>query len=208
MENPMDKNALFTITYGLYIAIAHADGKENGCIIDTVMQITDDPVQICIAVNKNNLTHDMIAKSKMFNICPLSQNAPAKIFAHFGYQSGHNVDKFKDLDNVKYASNGIPYLTKNTVAYLSAEVFEQKDFGTHTLFLAKVTEAKVLSNDPSVTYSYYHKNIKEDIVSSSKKEKKKGFICQVCGYIYEGESLPEDFICPVCKRGAEVFVPI
>lgn len=204
----MDKSALFSITYGLYLATVHIEGKDNGCIIDTVMQITDEPVQICIAINKNNLTHDMIMESRQFNICPISQNAPATLFAHFGYQSGHTVDKFKDLENVSYTQNCIPYVTHNTVACLSATVFEHKDFGTHTLFLAKVDDAIKLSSEPAVTYTYYQEKIKNAITNTTKKEKKKGYICQVCGYIYEGEPLPKDFICPVCKRGAEVFVPI
>ena len=204
----MNKNALFSLTYGLYLATSGINNKYNGCIIDTVMQITDEPVQICIAVNKHNLTNEMIAKSTIFNICPLTVNAPADLFSHFGYQSGRNVDKFKDLEHVDYSKNGLPYLTKNTNAYLSAKVFEQKDFETHTLFLAKIEDSEILSDEPSVTYSYYQQNIKKDISTNTNTAKKRGYICQVCGYIYEGDSLPDDFVCPVCKRGAEVFVPI
>lgn len=196
----MNNSAMFKMSYGLYVLSARAEEKDNGCIINTAMQITDTPKQIIIAVNKQNLTHDMIMQTKMFNLSMLDQRTPFNVFQNFGFQSGRTADKFKDTA-MKRSENGVAYLTDTTNAYISAKVIATLDVGTHTLFIAEVTEAEVLSDFESVTYTYYQSHIKP----APKKETKKGWRCKICGYVYEGEELPEDYICPICKHGASDF---
>lgn len=202
----MDTNALFHLEYGLFLLSAKAE-KDNACIINTVMQVTANPVQICIAVNKSNYTHDIIQQTKQLNLSVLTQNTPFSLFSDFGYISGHETDKFKGRTDIARSANGIYYLTKHSNAYLSAKVEQMIDLPTHTLFLCEVTDAVSLSDLPSITYNYYQKNVKpqKNITDTSST---KGYICEVCGYIYEGESLPEDYICPICKHGAEAFRPL
>lgn len=200
----MKKNPMNNLSYGLFVLTARDGLKDNGCIINTAMQVTTSPNCIMIAVNKNNYTHDMIKKTGAFNLSVLSEKAQFDTFKHFGFQSGRDVEKLIGVEFSR-AANGIVYLLNETNAYLSAKVISETDFPTHTVFFAEVTQALVLSDDPSVTYSYYHKNIKP---APQNTEKKKGFICTVCGYIYEGDELPEDFICPLCKHPASDFKPL
>lgn len=200
----MDNNAMFKIGYGLYILSAHQDGKDNGCIINTVTQVTNTPNRIMIAVNKQNYTHDMIDATKAFNVSILTTQAPFEIFTRFGFQSGRNVDKLDNFGTIDRTENGIFYVNQYTNAAISAEVFNQVDLGTHTMFLADVKDAIVLSNEETVTYSYYQSNIKPKPAETAKK----GWRCKICGYIYEGEILPPDFICPICKHGASDFEKI
>lgn len=195
----MDINVMFKISYGLYVLTAKDDKKYNGCIINTLEQVTTTPNRVSIAVNKNNFTHDMIAKTGVFNVSVLSEKAVFDTFKHFGFQSGSTVDKFADFP-YKISENELPYITKGVNGYLSGKVISTVDLGTHTLFIADVTDGKVLSDEPSVTYDYYHKHIKE-----APPEKAKGWVCRICGYIYDGDPLPEDFICPICKHGAIDF---
>lgn len=195
----MDINVMFKISYGLYVLTAKDDKKYNGCIINTLEQVTTTPNRVAIAVNKNNFTHDMIAKTGVFNVSVLSEKAVFDTFKHFGFQSGSTVDKFADFP-YKISENELPYITKGVNGYLSGKVISTVDLGTHTLFIADVTDGKVLSDDPSVTYDYYHKHIKE-----APPKKAKGWVCRICGYIYDGDPLPEDFICPICKHGAIDF---
>ncbi|MCD7738156.1 MAG: flavin reductase [Lachnospiraceae bacterium] len=199
----MDKKAMYKLSYGLFVLTAREDGRDNGCIVNTVTQVTSEPNRITVAVNKNNLTHDMVLRTGKFNVSVLTQKAPFATYQHWGFQSGRDVDKMEEI-TVSRSGNGLVYLPENANAYLSAEVIESKDLGTHTLFLADVTDGAVLSEDESVTYSYYQANVKPTPVP----KKKKGFVCTVCGYIYEGDVLPEDFICPWCKHPASDFVPI
>ena len=199
----IDNNAMFKLSYGLFVLSAKDGDKANGCIINTAAQLTDTPKRINIAVNKNNYTHDMIMKTGEFNVSVLSEAVPFKVFQHFGFQSGRTVDKFADYADQAVSSNGIPYLTGCTNAFISAKVVECYDYGTHTLFVADVTEAQVLSDVPSVTYAYYFDHIKPKPIPTT--EKKVGWVCKICGYVYEGEELPADFICPLCKHGAEDF---
>ncbi|MCI9077858.1 MAG: flavin reductase [Lachnospiraceae bacterium] len=201
----MDNNALFKLTSGLFLLIAKTD-KDNGCIINTVLQVTASPVRIVVAVNKKNYTHDMLKQTGIFNVSVLSENAPMEIYKRFGYSSGRDTNKFDGFNNTSRSENGILYLTQYSNAFLSAKITEEKDLGTHTLFTADVTDAEVITEDTSVTYDYYQKNIKTASVQETGG--KKGFICTVCGYIYEGNTLPEDFICPVCKHGTEAFKPL
>lgn len=196
----MDSSVLFNIGYGLYVLTAK-DEKDNGCIINTVMQVTSDPLQIAIAVNKRNLTQQMISKTRKFNVSILTEEADFEIFKHFGYQSGRDVDKFTNFFDVKRSSNGLYYITKNTNSYMSAYVQQEIDLGTHSLFIGQLVASERLSEAPTVSYDFYQKNIKP----KPQNENKKGWRCKICGYIYEGETLPADFVCPVCKHGAADF---
>ncbi|MCD8365638.1 MAG: flavin reductase [Clostridiales bacterium] len=202
----MDNSAFFKLSYGLFVLTARDGGKDNGCIINTVTQVTDTPKRITMAVNKQNLTHNMIMKTGVFNVSVLSEDVPFEVFQHFGFQSGRDVDKFAGYADCARSENGVLYLSKNTNAFLSAAVIEAKDYGTHTLFVADVTQAQTLSEVPSVTYAYYFEHIKPK--PAPVEEKKKGFVCKICGYVYEGDELPADFICPLCKHGAEDFEPL
>lgn len=200
----MDTNALFKIGYGLYVLSANDGEKDNACIINTVMQVTSNPCQISIAVNKQNYTNQMIQKTKKFNISVLSENTKFEIFKHFGFQSGANVNKFENFNDVKRSPNGLYYITKDTNAYFSAYVKQEIDLGTHNLYVAQLVASEILSQVPTVTYDYYQKNIKP----KPEQTKKSGWRCKICGYIYEGEDLPSDFICPWCKHGVEDFEKI
>ena len=202
----VDNNAMFKLSYGLFVLTARDGQKDNGCIINTVTQLTDTPKRITIAVNKQNYTHDMIMQTGMFNVSVLTEEVPFKVFQHFGFQSGREVDKFAEGQAAARSRNGILYLTDYTNAFLSASVVEAKDYGTHTLFIADITQAQVLSEAPSVTYAYYFAHIKPK--PAPVEENKKGFVCKICGYVYEGDELPADFICPLCKHGAEDFEPL
>lgn len=195
----MDNNVMFKISYGLYVLTAKDGEKSNGCIINTLEQVTTTPNKVTIAVNKNNFTHDMIVKTKKFNVSILSENVKFDTFKHFGFQSGRDVDKFADYP-METSSNGLPYITEGSNGFISASVISTVDLGTHTLFVADVTDGKVLSEDNSVTYDYYHKHIKEAPAKASK-----GWVCKICCYVYEGDELPPDFICPICKHGAADF---
>lgn len=199
----MDEKAMYKLSYGLFVLTAREGDKDNGCIVNTVSQVTVSPNRIVVAVNKSNYTHDMIVSSGMFNVSVLTEKSSFDTYKHWGFQSGRDVDKTKEI-TFQRAANGIIYIAEETNAYLSAKVVSMTDMGTHTLFLADVTEAEVLSQEESVTYSYYQKNIKP----TPAPEKKKGFICTVCGYIYEADTLPEDFICPWCKHPASDFKPL
>lgn len=205
-EKTVEPDAFFKLSYGLFVLSARDEKGDNGCIINTVMQITDTPKRLAIAVNKANRTHDMILETGRFNISVLTTEAPFRIFEQFGFQSGRNTDKFKDYTCSARSENGLLYITEATNAFFSAEVKEVRDCGTHSVFLADVTEAKVLSGTPSVTYQYYFDHIKPKPLPPA--EDQKGWVCKICGYVYEGEELPPDFICPLCKHGAEDFEPL
>ena len=200
----MNTSALFKIGYGLYVLTANEQGKDNGCIVNTVMQITSEPLQVAVCVNKNNYTCGMIQHTRKFNISVLTEETGFDVFKNFGYQSGQNTDKFTNFVDVKRTNNGILYITKNTNAYFSARVQQEIDLGTHIMFIAQLIEAEVLSNKPTVTYDFYQKYIKP----KPEKTKKKGWRCKICGYVYEAEDLPADFICPICKHGAVDFEKI
>lgn len=208
-EQKIDPNAMFKLSYGLFLLTSRDNGADNGCIINTVMQVTDTPKRITIAVNKSNYTHDMIIKSGVFNVSVLTTEVPFKLFEEFGFRSGRDTDKFADSVTAgkpgeEYRTeNGVRYIKNYTNAVISAKVTEAYDYGTHTLFVADVTESHVISNVPSVTYQYYFDNIKPKPQASA--EEKHGWVCKICGYVYEGDELPADYICPLCKHGAEDF---
>lgn len=199
----MMKETLFKLSYGLFVLSARDTEKDNGCIINTVMQITDTPLQIAVGINKDNYTYEMIEKTGVFNVSVLTKDVPFSVFEDFGFKSGRTEDKFSSFNDKERSENGIFYLTKYTNAFISAKVIKTLDCGTHMMLIAEVTDAKILSDAPSVTYDYYFKNIKP-----KPEAKKKGYVCKICGYVYEGETLPDDYICPLCKHPASDFEPI
>ena len=198
----VEQSAMFSLSYGLFVLTARDGAKDNGCIINTVTQLTDSPKRISIAVNKANLTHDMIVKTGEFNVSVLSNDAPFALFQHYGFQSGRNTDKFAGVQGMARSTNGIYYIPYCTSAFLSAKVTQTVEFETHTLFIADVTEAKLLSNVPSMTYAYYFANVKP---KPAALQKQTGWVCKICGWVYEGEELPPDIVCPLCKHGAADF---
>ena len=198
----MNLDALMKIEYGLYCLTVRKDDKDNGCIINAVNQVTLTPCCLAIAVNKLNYTHDIIVDTKEFNLSVLTKKTPFSIFKNFGYQSGKTVNKFTNCDAAK-SDNGICYLPQYANSYFSCKVANIIDLGTHSLFIAEVTQAEILNDEPSLSYSYYLANIKEDLPVA--KPATKAWRCKICGYIYEGDPLPADFICPLCKHGAIDF---
>lgn len=201
----MNKKAMYDITYGLFVLTTKLGERCQGCIINTAMQVTTSPNRITITVNKANLTHDVLAYTKEFNISILSEEADFGVFRHFGFQSGRDTDKLASWADKKNAANGMPYITKGTNAYISGKVIDTVDLGTHTMFIADVTDADVLSDAPSVTYAYYQANIKP---KPEEKSEETGYRCRICGYVHKGDTLPEDIICPICKHGAADFEKI
>ncbi len=194
------KEAFFKLQYGLFLLSTKDGEKDNVSVINTVMQITDNPKKIVIGVNKTSYNCEIIDKTGIFNVSILTESVPFETFKQFGFVSGRDQDKTAGME-LKRAENGIVYFDRDTNAFISAKVCNKVDCGTHMLFIAEVTEAQVLSEDQSVTYDYYHKNIKP----SPEAKKVKGYVCKICGYTYEGETLPEDFVCPWCKHGADDF---
>ncbi len=198
------QEAMFKLSYGLFVLSANDNGNDNACIINTATQVTDSPKRISIAVNKNNLTCEMINNSKKFTISVIAEDATFDLFKRFGFVSGRDTDKFEGYNDHYRTENGTYFICEQTNAYISGSVIETIDCGTHLLFIADVTEAETLSDVPSATYQYYFDHIKP----KPQAQKKKGYVCKICGYVYEGDELPEDFICPICKHGASDFEPI
>ena len=198
----IENQAMYKISYGLYMLTSTDGKKQNGCIVNTVSMLTDNPKRIVVFVNKANYTEELLRKTGVFNVSVLTEKAPFDIFKQFGFCSGRDTDKFADKTYPK-TENGLNYLPEYSNAVLSAKVVDALDYGTHTLFVAEVTEAKKLSDDKSVTYEYYQNNIKpkpqKEQVSAGEK-----WVCKVCGYVHEGP-MPDDFICPWCKHPASDF---
>ena len=206
MKNP---KAMYALSYGLFVLTTRVGEKDNGCIINTAMQVTTDPNRIIITVNKSNYTHDLVAQAGVFTLSVLSEKAAFSTFQRFGFQSGRDVDKFAGFEaETVRGDNGILRVTKGVCAWLSAKVVSTLDLGTHTLFLADVEDGDVLSADPAVTYTYYQANIKPKPQAPAAPTAKKRWVCTVCGYVYEGDFLPADFICPWCKHPASDFEPL
>ena len=205
-EATVDPIAIQKFSYGLFVLTARSGDKDNGCIINTAAQLTSSPNRINIAVNKANFTHDMILNTGVFNISVLAEDTSFDTFKRFGFASGKDADKFEGfLENTARSANGLLYVTAGTNAFMSAKVIEAHDYGSHTLFVAELTEAEVLRDEPSVTYAYYFEHIKPK-PQPKIEEEKHGYVCKICGYVYEGETLPPDFICPLCKHGASDFI--
>lgn len=205
----MDKKAMNCLSYGLFVLTTKVGEKDNGCIINTVQQVTSDPNRISITVNKANYTHDMIKESGVFTVSTISQQAKFDLFKHFGFQSGKQADKFADFTDYVVGANGVKYITQGTNSYISGKVCQSVDLGTHTMFIADVTDMGVLSDTESATYSFYHSNIKPKPQAVGTTEAGKTiWRCTICGYEYVGEELSADFICPLCKHPASDFEKI
>ena len=200
----MNEKAMFQLTYGLFVLTARTGEKDNGCIINTAGQVTAAPNRISITVSKDNLTHDMIMESGKFNLSVISERTDFELFRRFGFQSGRTADKFAGYSSCRRSGNGIYYITEGTNAYISAVTEQTIDLGTHTMFICSVEDMDLLADAPSATYAYYHSSIKP----KPEKRTESGrtvWRCTVCGYVYEGEELPEDFVCPVCRHPASDF---
>lgn len=205
----MDAKAMYKLTYGLFVLTARQGGKDNGCIINTAIQVTSEPNQISIAINKANCTHDMIKQTGEFTISVLSEAADFSIFKRFGFQSGREVDKFDGFAGMKRGKNGIFYITEGTNAFFSLQVKKMEDLGSHTMFIGTITDMDVLSTEQSATYGYYQEHIKPKPEAVAKTaDGQVVWRCRICGYEYVGEELPKDFICPVCKHPAADFEKI
>ncbi|MBR5722947.1 MAG: flavin reductase [Oscillospiraceae bacterium] len=198
-----DLTALFRIGYGLYVVTSNDGTKDNGLIVNTVTQVTNTPNRIAVTINKENYSHHVIKQTGIMNVNCLSVDAPFKVFENFGFRSGRNADKFADCQPVR-TDNGLLMLPRYINAMLSLRVEQYIDLGTHGMFICEVTEARVVSDAETMTYTYYQEHVKP----KPQTEGKKGWVCSICGYVYEGEDLPEDFICPLCKHGAADFEPI
>lgn len=201
--NKNDLTALFKIGYGLYVVTSNDGKKDNGLIVNTVSQVTDSPNRVAVCINKANYSHHIIKQSGIMNVNCLSTEAPFKVFQNFGFQSGRNADKFAGCEPLR-SDNGLIFLPRYINAFMSLKVEQYVDLDTHGMFICTVTEARVISNVETMTYNYYQANVKP----KPNTEGKKGFVCKVCGYIYEGDELPDDFICPLCKHGVADFEPI
>ena len=206
-ENKANKNdmkALFSIGYGLYVVTSNDGKKDNGLIVNTVVQLTDNPFRVMVSINKDNYSHHIIKQTGIMNVNCLNTEAPFKVFEQFGFQSGRNTDKFKNEKEILRSDNGLIFLPHYINAFFSLKVEDYKDLGTHGMFICSVTEARVINNVETMTYTYYQKNVKP----KPEAQGRKGFVCKVCGYVYEGDTLPDDFICPLCKHGANDFEPL
>ncbi|MGM9644149.1 MAG: flavin reductase [Eubacteriales bacterium] len=201
--NKNDLNALFNIGYGLYVVTSNDGKKDNGLIVNTVTQVTNTPNRIAVTINKQNYSHHIIKQTGKMNINCLSEDAPFSVFERFGFQSGRNTDKFAGCE-VMRSDNGLVFLSRSINSFMSLKVEQYIDLDTHGMFICSVTESRVISDKPSMTYAYYHANVKP----KPQTEGKKGYVCKICGYVYEGETLPEDIICPLCKHGAADFEEI
>lgn len=204
----LDPTALFTLSYGLYVLTAREGDRDLGCIVNTVTQLTENPTRIAVSVNKQNFTNEVIQRTGVFNVSVLTEAATMDLFRHFGFQSGRDVDKFAGRTD-PVSENGLRYIGGPANALISGKVEQAIDCGTHMLYIALVTEARKLSDAPSMTYAYYFANVKPRPQPKPAQEKpRRGFVCRICGYFYEGDELPPDFICPLCKHGAADFEPV
>ena len=200
-----NKKAMYALSYGLFVLTTRLGEKDNGCIINTGIQVTTTPNRVAFAVNKDNYTHDLLLESKRFTLSVLSEEADFSLFQRFGFRSGRETDKFAGLAGVVRGENEVLRPTQGVNAWINGWVVSTVDLGTHTLFLADVVDADVVSSAPSATYAHYQSNIKPKPQAPKEPSGKKRWVCKVCGYIYEGDSLPEDFICPICKHPASDF---
>ncbi len=201
--NKNDLTALFNIGYGLYVITSNDGKKDNGLIVNTVTQVTNTPNRMAVTINKENYSHHVIKQTGKMNINCLSEEAPFTVFEQFGFQSGRNVDKFADGEVLR-SDNGLVFLSRNINSFMSLTVEQYVDLDTHGMFICSVSEARVISDKPTMTYTYYQQHVKP----KPQTEGKKGFVCKICGYVYEGDTLPEDIVCPLCKHGAADFEPI
>ncbi len=205
----MNTKAMYALSYGLFVVSTKVGDKDNGCITNTAIQVTSDPNQIALAVNCANYTNELMKQAGIFNISVINEEADFELFKRFGFQSGRDVDKYAGFADYARTANGLTYITKGTNAFLSAKITKQVELGSHTLFIAEVTDMDVLNQVPSATYTYYQSNIKPK--PEAVGETKTGqtiWRCTICGYEYVGEELPDDFICPICKHPKSDFEKI
>ncbi|MBR7062666.1 MAG: flavin reductase, partial [Clostridia bacterium] len=201
--NKNDLKALFNIGYGLYVVTSNDGTRDNGLIVNTVTQVTNTPNRIAVTINKDNYSHHIIKQTGIMNVNCLSVDAPFSVFENYGFRSGRNADKFEGIAELR-SDNGLRFLPQYINSFMSLKVEQYLDMGTHGMFVCSVTEARVISKLETMTYTYYQNNVKP----KPQTEGKKGFVCKVCGYVYEGDELPEDFVCPLCKHGAADFEPV
>ena len=195
--------ALFKIGYGLYVVTCNDGTKDNGLIVNTVAQVTEMPHRVAVTINKQNYSHHIIKQTGIMNVNCLDVSAPFSVFQNFGFQSGRSADKFSGIEELR-SDNGLRFLPRNINAFMSLKVEDYVDLGSHGMFICSISEARVLGEKESMTYAFYHANVKP----KPETEGKKGYVCQVCGWVYEGDPLPEDIVCPLCKHGYADFEPI
>lgn len=201
--NKNDLTALFKIGYGLYVVTSNDGKKDNGLIVNTITQVTNSPNRIAVTINKESYSHHVIKQTGKMNVNTLSVDAPFSVFENFGFQSGRNSDKFKGYNTFR-SDNGLVFLAQYINSFMSLKVEQYIDLDTHGMFICSITESRVISKAETMSYTYYHNNVKP----KPQTEGMKGFVCKICGYVYEGETLPDDYICPICKHGAADFEPI
>jgi flavin reductase (DIM6/NTAB) family NADH-FMN oxidoreductase RutF len=203
IANKNDLTALFKIGYGLYVVTSNDGKKDNGLIVNTISQVTNTPNRVAVTINKQNYSHHVIKQSGIMNVNCLSTDAPFSVFENFGFKSGRNTDKFENVDALR-SDNGLLFLGRHINSFMSLKVESYVDLDTHGMFICTVTEARVISDVETMTYTYYLENVKP----KPETDGKRGYVCKICGYVYEGDELPEDFICPLCKHGAADFEPL
>lgn len=201
--NNIDNKALYNIGYGLYVITTNDGVKHNGMICNTVTQLTSSPLQVSVTINKSNYSCETIQKTGLMNVNCLTVAAPFSVFEKYGFATGREVNKFADT-SFKTSVNGLAVLDKYVNSFMSLKVEQSIDLGTHIMFICLVTEAEVFNTAETMSYSYYHKNVKP----KPQPQKSNGYICKICGYVYDGDPLPEDFVCPVCKHPASDFEPV
>lgn len=199
----IDSKAFFKIGYGLYVVTTNDGRKDNGMICNTVVQVTNSPERIAVTINKSNYTHDVARASGRMNVCALAESAAFPLFQLYGFKSGRDSNKLAGVE-IERSGNGLAVLANDCNAFFSLEVESYSDLGTHGMFVCRVVEAKVLSKAPSMTYAYYHANVKPKAPAPAKGGRKR-WVCKICGYVYEGDELPPDFVCPLCKHPASDF---
>ncbi len=207
----IEKNSLFKLSYGLFALFTFDGERHNACIVNTAAQLTDEPLRVSVCVNRANHTCKTALESGRMNVSVLDESSEFELYKRFGFQSGKDVDKLDGLCCIAESENGLKYLTEQSNAFISLEVESTVEFETHVMFICRVTEARILSDTPSATYAYYHVNIKPAPAANSTRSEGKrivGWRCKICNYVYEGETLPEDFVCPWCKHPASDFEPI
>ena len=198
--NTIDNTAFFKLAYGLYVITTNDGKKDNGMICNTVVQVTNNPPRLAVTINKSNYTHDVIKTTGKLNVCTIAETAAFPLFQLYGFKSGRDANKLAGVEVIR-SSNGLALITNDINSYFSLEVEAYNDLGSHGMFICKVIEAKTLSKVPTMTYAYYHANVKP----KPQATKKKGWVCAICGYVYEGDELPQDFVCPLCKHPASDF---
>lgn len=201
-DTKLNSHTFEKISYGLYLILTNDGNKDNACVVNTVQMLTDNPKRISVSINKQNYTHEVVSKTKKFNVSVLSEQADFKVYERFGFHSGRDINKFENSGGFEKSENGLLYMKENANAYFSATVENIVDCGTHSIFIARVDDAQVLSDVPSVTYDYYFRHVKP---KPQLGEHKSGYVCKICGYFYEGTTIPDDFVCPLCKHGVQDF---